>query len=483
MVARLDDKRLEDVPRLKELYEGQLNEALTFYQRILDEGGPLDPSIQKDVAVAFKKLGVIQVKLGKGPEAGENLQRAAGLLQNLIARYPDMPEYRVQLANCYHALGVWQGFGEPTKEDDEWFQKELALCEQLCRDDADNPEWQNALAECYLSLGLFQWSQPKGQTRELIEKAFAIHSRLHERFPDESRYGSALAAECLHLGKHYEYGGQLDKAEAVYRQGEALLQLLIKKYPQETDYANFLVGLYSNWSAIPYQRRFQPEEAAALSTKAIALAEEILRREPRHRMARSNCVAAYGNRALAYSRLNRETQAGKDLDRAIELSEGGAPWKLKLLRGWNWIHLGEPARAVSFAQAIADDPTAQPDLLFEAAKIASVAGRNLRHDPTRPAIAGTTVALIGSALGQGPLLATCTLLPAERIEERPPTEQRRSQIESSVALALRLLRRIQQAGEFKDSKSREVFLTEDNFRWLQGHADFQKFRREIKAMK
>lgn len=483
MLSSLDDKNVADVPRLKELQERQLNQALTFYQSILREGGPLEPTVQKDVAVAFLEAGSIQRKLGFRPQAKENFQRAAGLLEDLVARYPDRAEYRSELAFGYHGLGI---LTDSTDQKEEWLQKALALREQLCHEEPDNPKWQDHLAQSYHTLGAIRHGRPNaGLLTDLYGKALGINTRLHERFPNEPRYVSAAAEGCFSLGLCYEGAKQPERAESYYRQGENLLKPLVKNYPHETDYAASLAALYLNWARIPLNVRSQPEEAVRLCTQAITLAEEILRMEPRHGIARDACASAYGNRSIAYLALHREAEMDKDLDRAIELSEGQKRRQLRAIRGWNLIQFGKNSQAAAIARAIADDDTVEAYYLYEAAQIAAVAGRNTQHNPAFPAVGGSMTGLLGSPLGQGPMLGASALFPGRRIDERLSSEQRQSQVESCIGLVLTIMRRMSKAGYFRDESDfvRGFRGKEDAFQWLQSRDDFQRVLRETEKKK
>jgi len=444
MVARLDDRRLAEVPRLQELREGQLEDALAFYQSILREGGRLDPAVQEDVAGAFQHAAVIQSRLDRYGQARRSFRQAADLLGDLAARYPEVPGYQAQLAVCYNGLGCCYSFTDPNSQAQHWLRRALALREQVCRAHPDEPEWQDALAESYHNLGQCMMGTG-GQRRAAYEKALAIRTRLTRHYPKESSYAARAAQDAFALGLCY-MDAKPDHADALYREAEGLLQPVVHDHPQEPEHALSLAALYINWAILMRQSR-QPARAARLDTRAVDLAEEVLRKEPRHGLALQVCRNAHGDRAYSHDDLGRYADAIKDWDRLIELGAESELLRYRALRGWELIHAGDHAGAAATARALAEDSKTAAEFVYEAAKLWVSAGNLARNDA------------------------------------RLPPNERARLAERHTAEGIALLNRLQRAGYFKHPANIGDFRQNSDLQRLRSRADFQEVLREMEGKK
>jgi serine/threonine protein kinase/tetratricopeptide (TPR) repeat protein len=443
MVARLDDPRLGDVPRLQELREGQLEDALAFFQSILREGGPVEPAVQYDVAVALQHAGVIENKLARPEQARQNFRQAADLLENLTASHPDKLEYPAQLATCYNGLACCYPLSTPDAA--HLLGRALKLREELGRAAPDNPRWQAALAESYHNLAQHLQSLPaeSSASRAAYEKALAIRARLTQRYPKEPWYTLQATQDCVNLGLCYTAAGQPDLAEAVYRRGEALLKPVVAEHPEQPDYAASLAALYVNWAILMKVARNRSEQAARLNTRAIDLTEQVLHKEPRHGLAQYICRNAHGERAYNYSALGRYADAVKEWDRVIDLSAEAERPRCRALRAWDLLHAGDYAGAVQAARQLAQDPHLSSELVYEAAKLYGVAAKLALAD------------------------------------HRSPSSRRAALAETYAAHAVTLLKRVQQAGGFKGAAEVRELHLESAFNRLRSRDDFRTLLREI----
>jgi tetratricopeptide (TPR) repeat protein len=445
MLGRLDNRRLADVPRLKELRRDQLEDALAFYQSVLREDGPLEPAVQFDVASAFAQVALIQHQLSQLERSKESFQRAVQLLEDLTARYPDVRDYRLQLAAAYNGLGCNYDFRDLSDPALPWLQKAQTLRTQLYEANPDDVSCQEALAVSYHNLAHHAQVRGDPESVDYYERALAIRKRLLERYPDEILYKTNAATDYQSLGSCYAASGQLDRAEAVYRQAEPLLRSIMAAKPQESDYPVMLAGLYANWAILARTGRQQCEPAARLATRAIDLTEEVLGKEPRHGLAREVCRNAHGERAYAYDGLRRYSEAVKDWDRIIELSEVPQRPRLRALRGWTLLHAGDYTAGAAAAKELAGDPQVSGMILYEAAKLAASAGEMAHRKTTLPT-------------AQSPQLS-----------------------EACADQAMAVLLRLQQSGYFDDKDQARDLAEGGYFPLLVSRKDFQKLLSQIAA--
>ncbi|HZU37714.1 MAG TPA: protein kinase, partial [Gemmataceae bacterium] len=440
MLDRLNDRQLAATPRLKELYEAQLEDAITFYEGLLQEKGPLDPAVQRDVAGAFQLAGIIQAKLGLREQARKSFHRAVDLWQDLIAHSPDPLDDQAQLAVCYSGL-AWVEAGN-------WNEKALALREQLCQARPENVAWQEALAETYHNVAAARQMAGDGaQATTFYEKALTILTTLHTRNPADPGPPTAAANNCAALGLCYMASNQPDRAEAVFRQGESLLKPLVEKSPNEPEPAIFLAGLYSNWAQLARGVQHQADVAVRLASQAVDLSERVLRQEPRFHDAQDTCLKAHGVRAYALDRPGHYEEEIRDWDRVLELSPKDERPRVRALRGWALLHAGKYAEVKATAQQLDADPKTPSRLVYEAAKLAAAAGHRAKEDP---ALEPSVRAVLA---------------------------------EENAVLAVHLLERVRQAGIFKNPFDVLTLSLDSTFDWLRKRDDFRQLQRAIAHQK
>src|SRR5262249_4327937 len=132
MIARLDNQGLADMPRLKELEQQQLEDALGFYQEILLGLESPDPEVRLDVARASRQTAAIQAKLGHSDLAEKNLHQAIDLAERLQAEAPAQTEYRAELAAACTVLGELLRSNETSyPEAERRLQQALGLRREL----------------------------------------------------------------------------------------------------------------------------------------------------------------------------------------------------------------------------------------------------------------------------------------------------------------------------------------------------------------
>jgi eukaryotic-like serine/threonine-protein kinase len=110
---------------------------------------------------SYKSLGEVLPLLGKPTEADADLRQAAGILEQLAAAKPNDKELRGELAGCYQVLGDVQGhsgiqnLGDPVGAL-ESYQKALALDQTLLSNDANNQSARRGVAVLQLRIGDLQ---------------------------------------------------------------------------------------------------------------------------------------------------------------------------------------------------------------------------------------------------------------------------------------------------------------------------------------
>jgi serine/threonine-protein kinase len=440
MLRRLDDKRLAEVPRLRELREGLLEDTLAFYQSILEGQESADPAVRLDTAIAHLQVGKIRYLLGRPEPARVAFDRARALLEGLAAERPNDLDCRSHLADCYAHLAVWGG---RIDEAEGWHQKAVALREELHRARPKSPDWAFYLTQAQNNLaGLYQGAGRRDRAEEHYTRALRLQDQLAREHPDNAPYRIALAETSINLALLHSQNGRRDRAEEVYSKTRSLLETLLAGREGDLNFLTSLTALYVNYGEL-LKGTGHHDEALALCTRGVDLLEPVFRREPRHVVLRARLFKCHGLRAMIYYEKGRYPESVKDWDRVIELVEEPRLSRYRYFRGFTLTLAGKHARAAADVKAVTDWSVFSPGELHVMAGVCAAYVREVRDDARL------------SAAERGRLA------------------------EEHGARAVRLLRKAAAAGHFQGwSGALQLWLDED-LAPLLARADFQQLMREI----
>jgi tetratricopeptide (TPR) repeat protein len=316
-------------------------------------------------------------------------------------------------------------------------RRALALREQVAEAEPDSPVWQNELAKGAHNLGdvYLQTGRP-AEAEAHYARAVALRTRLVGADPENADYLSALAGDFVNLGNLYQ-GNDRDKAGRALAQAEGLLLPLVRAYPDRDEHALTLAGAYNNWGNL-LRAQGQLQAALERESRAVDLADAVLRLEPRHGTARLRSFSAHGARAQVYEQLGRFADAVRDWDRVVELSEAPKAWMYRIFRALALARAGEYARATAEADALVEDTAVTADGLYDLA--------------------------CTYALSVGPARSDARLPPAERGRAA----------DHYAAQAMALLTKLHARGYFHAAEHRDLLKTDPDLASLRSRVDFQK---------
>lgn len=265
----------------------EVREALVLraleYLRALELDSEGDPSLQRELAMAFTRVGEVQLR-GFGLESGDTegalgsylralaireqvaaadggrlndldavadslwhvaqvlgqmgrhreylgyAQRAVAVRERLVAQEPERPGLRSRLGQTYQTLGTALLRDDRCAEALTVFQQQLTLRLALVAERPEDPAHRSYLGSTFRSMGLAQaqCGDEEGAVATWL-RAVPIDEELDREQPHTERHRNNLARTCSHLGrvlcrlgKTQEGLGYLYRAEAL---GEDLRQL------------------------------------------------------------------------------------------------------------------------------------------------------------------------------------------------------------------------------------------------------------------
>jgi tetratricopeptide (TPR) repeat protein/tRNA A-37 threonylcarbamoyl transferase component Bud32 len=156
-------------------------------------------AIQLSLSTAYVAIGSIQtLRRAIGNEAAESLQKARQLGEELVAADPTNEEYRRMLADTYKSVG---DLPNDADQRTAWHRKALALRKELAGADPTNTQEQAAVASLHQRIGQQLLNRPNASLKaddyraalENFDKALEIYRGLQAAEPANSRHRRNVA--------------------------------------------------------------------------------------------------------------------------------------------------------------------------------------------------------------------------------------------------------------------------------------------------
>jgi tetratricopeptide (TPR) repeat protein len=203
-----------------------------------------------------------------------------------------------------------------------------------------------------------------------------------------------------------------------------------------------LAALCINWGFL-LRGTGELQAALAKRTRAVELAEKVLRQEPTYGVARTQAFNAHGARAQLYEALGRWADAVHDWDRLHELDDRPDRWTRRVLRAVALARAGDHARAAAEVTDLEKEPIVTGEGLYNLACVCALSAGQARSDQ-----------LLGPS-------------------------DRDARADRYGLQAVRLLKKLQAEGYFKDAGRAKMLQTDNDLQPLRERGDFRQLLKEI----
>jgi tetratricopeptide (TPR) repeat protein len=442
MLGRLDEAKAADLPRLQELRQQQLGDALAFYQDVLTGLDDSDPGVRLDASLALVEVGSLETHMGRPAEGWANLERAVELLEALPPGFRTRPECRYGLIQCHVFLADRAIEARNPALADQRLQSALAETEALVREQPADPDRLNQLARVEHQIAAHARLRDPDEARKHYGRAVEIRTDLIGRHPRNETYRLQLAETLLNLGLIDALAKQPVRAAETYARAESLFLPLLKSHPDDDAIGLSLAGLYVNWGNLLRQTGDLP--AAGLKfDRAVELAEAAVRREPRYATARRRAVETNGARALLMEQTKRFIDAVAGYDRVVENADEPARTNYRIYRVVLLARAGRHASAIAEAHDLARTPGLSNDSRYNLACACSLS--------TDPAFADPVLGALAGAITN----------------------------EMHAAAAVRHLRQLHEAGYFRKPEHAKHLNEDPDLRFLHNRPDFRRLLADV----
>jgi serine/threonine protein kinase len=359
---------LASAPHLERVRREVFEVALHFYQDLLRHKTD-DPRLRYKTATAFLRVGYIRQLLGE-TERAEQAYRAAGdLFAALEAEQAGGQDYREDVANTFHNIGVVLSEGGRLAEAEKAYRRALDLnrplaessraavhrrhramyfnglgtllvktgrvpeAEQAFRDavgiwerlGAEHPgalEYREGLGTTSSNLGhLLEDSGRSAQAEKAYVRAAGVWQGLVKDFPADAEFRERLGRSHAALGKLWKETGRLPEAEKALRQAQDILGRLTADFPGAVAYRNSLARANHDLALLLFDTG-RTAEGEPLLRQNLALRERLAAESPGVPAYRGNLALSRQSLGLILFAVGRLPEAETHLRQAVEAQQG-----------------------------------------------------------------------------------------------------------------------------------------------------------------
>jgi serine/threonine protein kinase len=260
------------------------------------------------------------------PSGGHPAERAAEILDQLVADFPSVPEYRHLLACCLRDLPP----GGPGGGPEGWHEnlnRAVALLEKLVKDFPQVPDYRLDLCETLSRPsppGPLALPDPhKPDARQRSTKAVELAEELTRQYPNVPEYTAALARALNTFGTFLRRVGDAQEAEKKHRKAIELQGKLVGQYPEVAVYRCWLSLMERSLGRTLGQQRGRLKEARAVLESAAGRLEALARKDPRLGIVRPLLGTVYQDLAGVLNGSGETTLAAEVWRKAEECKPRG----------------------------------------------------------------------------------------------------------------------------------------------------------------
>ncbi len=292
---------IANLPGSTPVREKLVKDSLEYLDSLSHEGGR-DASLQREMALAYLKVGDVQgrpnfANLGDTPGALASYRKALNLLEQLAAAESGNTELNLELGGIYSRIGeVLRNKGDLSGAV-ERNRKAVAVMEKLAAH-ATNAEVREALALAYVTLGDVlgnPYTGNLGDTNGAIEsyrRALALREKLMANDPASAERRKWAAVSHQRLGNMLQAIKDTAGALENYRQALAIDESVLNEDPTNT-FVQRDVGVDYQLLSLALMDAGDLNQAREFQAKNIAVWEQMAKADPKNAVAQSDLSLGY----------------------------------------------------------------------------------------------------------------------------------------------------------------------------------------------
>jgi serine/threonine protein kinase/tetratricopeptide (TPR) repeat protein len=309
---------------------GQTDGALTSYRKALVileplSGGDLgNLELKRDLAIAYERIGTIQLRKGNAAESFEKTNKALVIREALLSTDPSSTNYLSELADSYIYFGDALGMNCSSPNLDcvrqalEIRNKALDIRSRLANVNPSDPQIRRDLAQAYTRVGFGLSNAADGKDlkehlRKALEshqQALAIRAGLAAENPDNAFDRRNLGDQYMLVGDALVRNGNLAESLDRYVKALAIFKELSAADPSNAE-ARLDLGFALTKLGAAEVNSHNEKLARKYFKEAVPILDRLIAEDPTNSEA---CEAL----KLAYSALTEGSEKAGDLVTAID---------------------------------------------------------------------------------------------------------------------------------------------------------------------
>lgn len=311
-------ERIKNLPGATETRKKMVTDALEYLDNLAQTSGD-SPDLQRELALAYQKVGDIQggesesANTGETSAALENYRKALLIQENLVSRFPDSNPDRRTLAKLYNNVG-----GE------DLCRKAVDILTELSQKDSQNTTASSDLASALFRLAIA--IRAKGDFDGAIvsyRQAGEIYEKLASVAEDAEKRGTHLRNAALTYkttGGVFEQKQDSNSALELYRKALAIDTRNAAENPNNVQYQLDSSFSYNSIASVLPDFGDNPG-ALENCQKALAIQEKVVTDDAKNSFARNSLARTYRRMGDILRDLKKPDEAAADYQKSIRMFE------------------------------------------------------------------------------------------------------------------------------------------------------------------
>ena len=361
MLSRINEMKAYQHEGARQLHSKQLEDALAFNEKALQDVDADQPVVQLDTAQTLTEVATLQTTLSRHADAESSLHRALGLLDKLEGSSKE--KLTTQMA-AWNKLGSVQLSLGKQQLAVESYQQSQQIVKQLLLSEPDNVILKHDLAWSLHNLGAaYVGLQQREQAQEAFQLAVSLRQSLLEQDAENNQLQAMLAESQINLAMMLHQRGKRTEATRYYSQAEDTLRQLVQRVPDVLEYGVSLAALYLNkGNALGEQGKVI--EALQSYREGLRLVKETLKKEPLLDRAKQLLLPLHGAAASLLDQTGRSAEALVDWEQVIALA-GPQPRHYRCMRCVSLAKAKQtPILLKELEQLLSDQPLSELELWY-----------------------------------------------------------------------------------------------------------------------
>jgi serine/threonine protein kinase/tetratricopeptide (TPR) repeat protein len=336
------NEAVQDLPGSMPVRERLVKDALEYLDSLAGEAND-DPSLQRELATAYEKVGDVQgrtlrANMGDTSGAKESYRKALRIRETLVAANPKDASSRSDLADSYREFGRLLWTASDTAGGLENARKDLFLREALMPENPTNMQARFSLGVSHADVGEILLEQGvTTDAAESLRQALAVFEALLATEPINEKYQAAVPFVYQKSSEVMLWQGDAVGALAASRKALALDTKLSTAYPMNTHYRQE-VGIDFEKVGNTLENLGDINGALECYRKELRIFEEQSVTDPANAQFRSDLSSAYLKVGSMLARTGKSADALRHQSRALAIREELAKADpLNLWKRWDLI--------------------------------------------------------------------------------------------------------------------------------------------------